>query len=576
MTSRKNPIYKRMFIIYSLVSILIITSLYVFFVNYIKLNVSSQKMETNKRLVEDVRNTIDSNYDFSDKTMINIYNNKFIIDDLITFLKVDINSYIKQKLDILSESDKADYNGIQKFVMNTFNANEELIEISFVSYYRSEISNFNRKNQIKVEKIYDIENYKKYALDEIRTDKDEILYIREVKNPLNLVAEGLIIFKYNINQIRKIVESYNSNNEIFILNNDGYVVYDSSEEYAYEVFSNYSDILERKEKIKINDDYYINTSKDKLGMIIVGAVPVSYANSINIMFYLASFIIGIGAFIIAQAIIYFRFRKVKRRIDSVINAMDSVRSGNLDIKLDISGEDDEIRYISESFNRMCSDLDNYIKISYLAEVKRKNAEMSALQSKINPHFLYNTLETIRMKAICNGDKDVGRMLYLLANLFRNQLKDKDIITIKSEVEYCRKYLELFKFRYEDKFTYKITYNEELEEVPIIKFILQPIIENYLIHGIRVENDDNRLEVDISRNDNEIVIIIKDNGRGIREEELREINRRLEERDFSGNSIGIINAHERIIIAYGEKYGIKLEENFEVGTKVKMIIPYGKR
>ena len=127
---------------------------------------------------------------------------------------------------------------------------------------------------------------------------------------------------------------------------------------------------------------------------------------------------------------------------------------------------------------MCRKLDAYIQKSYLAEIEKKNAQLQALQSQINPHFLYNTLEAIRMKAICNGDRDVGKMLYSMSVLFRSQLKDADWITIGQELDYCKQYLELFEYRYNGIFTYKIDCPVELLGIKVIKFILQPIVENY--------------------------------------------------------------------------------------------------
>lgn len=134
----------------------------------------------------------------------------------------------------------------------------------------------------------------------------------------------------------------------------------------------------------------------------------------------------------------------------------------------------------------------------------------ALQSQINPHFLYNTLESIRMKAICNGDIEVGRMLYILAFLFRNQLKENDIIPIKNEINYCQKYLEIFKFRYEEKFEFTINCPEEILDKQIIKFTLQPLIENYFVHAIKLENNDNRISINIKEKNNKIIIEIEDN------------------------------------------------------------------
>lgn len=195
----------------------------------------------------------------------------------------------------------------------------------------------------------------------------------------------------------------------------------------------------------------------------------------------------------------------------------------------------------------------------------------ALQSQINPHFLYNTLESIRMKAICNGDIEVGRMLYILAFLFRNQLKENDIIPIKNEINYCQKYLEIFKFRYEEKFEFTINCPEEILDKQIIKFTLQPLIENYFVHAIKLENNDNRISINIKEKNNKIIIEIEDNWKGIEREKIKKLNRILSVRGNGGKSIGITNANERIGILYGEEYGIRILENIKVGTKIIVII-----
>ena len=207
-----------------------------------------------------------------------------------------------------------------------------------------------------------------------------------------------------------------------------------------------------------------------------------------------------------------------------------------------------------------------------AELSKKKAEMLSLQSKINPHFLYNTLESIRMKAIANGNRDVGRMLFLLGNLFRNQLKEDDVITIEKEINYCKEYLELFKFRYDDKFNYYINCEQELLNKEIIKFVLQPLAENYTVHGIRREDYDNELHIDISKNNDNIKIVIEDNGIGIDKNKINEINQKIKEKDFSGKSIGIASTHERIMFLYGEEYGVKVDEEFENGTRIILNIP----
>ena len=269
-------------------------------------------------------------------------------------------------------------------------------------------------------------------------------------------------------------------------------------------------------------------------------------------------------------------------MNKLLLAMDKVKQGDVNVVIPVGKEVDEINIISENFNEMCTQLNDYIEKSYVyelnekkAEVNQKKAELMALQSQINPHFLYNTLESIRMKAICNGDKEVGKMLYILAFLFRSQLKDKDIISIKNEIEYCEKYLEIFKFRYEDKFEFNINCPKEILDNQIIKFTIQPLIENYFVHGIRLEDDDNKLTISIEEVNDKVLIYIEDNGRGIEDEKLLQMNRMLTDKYGTGQSIGITNANERIRILYGKEYGIKIEKAVEKGLKIIVTIPSRK-
>ena len=187
--------------------------------------------------------------------------------------------------------------------------------------------------------------------------------------------------------------------------------------------------------------------------------------------------------------------------------------------------------------------------------------MQALQSQINPHFLYNTLEAIRMKAICNGDREVGKMLYSMVVLFRSQLKEADVITLGQELDYCKQYLELFEYRYQGCFRSEVECPAELLSMPIIKFVLQPVMENYFIHGIERERQDNLVQVRGEKKGDTLFLYVKDNGRGMDPEKLAQMNKELRENARAkkkNESIGIHNVNRRLKAVYGEKFGIYLE------------------
>ncbi len=203
--------------------------------------------------------------------------------------------------------------------------------------------------------------------------------------------------------------------------------------------------------------------------------------------------------------------------------------------------------------------------------------MAALQSQINPHFLYNTLEAIRMKAICNGDREVGRMLYSMAALFQSQLKAADVITLAQELHYAKKYMELFEYRYHDKFTWEVRCGDGYLQVPVIKFVVQPVLENYFAHGIRLEADDNHVGILVRREGELLCIEVADNGRGMDAQEMAEKNAalRADELDIH-KSMGLGNVNRRLKAVYGACCGLSLSENETGGITVtlKFTLPEG--
>lgn len=574
---RHNEVYKRLFIIYIVILVTCVLALDVYFIYCSKENIKEQKLYLNKKMIEDIELELIKNNNSVDRIVNGIYDQSFIATDLVNLLNNDSTTYLKMKLDYLSQSDLEFYNGIQRYVTQAFDTYRQIVSIKFVSYSRKELININTSGSIRRWEL-DRSIVEKMQNQKIISKDDKISYIKEISNPIDLKKEGLILITYDNKIISEIVKSYGDN--AVIIDQYGKVIFDSDDDYDKERLLNYIGKLSIRDKISLDGNvYYTNVLIDKLGNIILGRINGYEATRLSLSYYVMLIFIDILVLVISISIIYFKLKNLSERMNNIITSMDEVKAGNLDIRINITDDKDELNYIATQFNNMCRDLKKYIEISYLAEMNKREAELSkkkaemlSLQSKINPHFLYNTLESIRMKAISNGNREVGRMLFLLGNLFRNQLKEDDVITIGKEIIYCKEYLELFKFRYDDKFNYYIDCEEELLNKEIIKFILQPLVENYTVHGIRREDYDNELYIHIFKYDNNIKIVIEDNGVGIDKNRIIEINKRIREKDFSGKSIGIANTHERIMLLYGEGYGIRVDEEFESGTRIILDIP----
>lgn len=569
----KNTIYKKLFLTYTIVTIVLIVSYNLYFIQYEKTTLSNQAIYANKMVLEDLNNQVNADYNFFNETLLSLYSDLNIVEDLIVFLNKDLNSYLKFKLDTLSQNNKQYHNGIEKFIFNLFDINQNLVQVSFLSNKRQEQTTINREKYMKVSS----QNQSNQALfdnsNKIITEQNQISFIREITNPLTLKIEGKIMLTFDTKIFNQLLPSHLiSQQSISMIDDQGLIIYTNNENYQDPYFMGYETLLEKKEPIQKSKGMVTNVITNDLGFSIIGEMNAGASSKLSIEYYVILIFIDIIIFAFSQYIIYLRIKKMENRLDVIVDAMKQVEIEGTCVKIPITTEYDELSYISLQFNNMCEKLEQYIKSSYLSEISQKNLEMQALQSKINPHFLYNTLECIRMKAVCNNDREVAKMLYLLANLFRKQLKDKDIITVESEIEYCKKYIELLKFRYADKFNYDIECPTELMNQPIIKFILQPLVENYFVHGIRTERTDNYLSIKIRLENNSMIITIFDNGKGISSEKKIEIKKVLREKSFKTNLMGIVNVHQRITLAYGDAYGLSFDDTLKEGTQIKLRIP----
>ncbi|NCD06884.1 MAG: sensor histidine kinase [Spirochaetia bacterium] len=235
----------------------------------------------------------------------------------------------------------------------------------------------------------------------------------------------------------------------------------------------------------------------------------------------------------------------------------------------------EVKSLSNSFVDMSIRMKDLMeKIIEEQELKRKS-ELDALQAKINPHFLYNTLDSVIWLAEQGDDEGVITLVTALAKLFRISIsKGHEVITIEEELEHCRNYLVIQKMRYVDKFTFNISIEEDIKLCKTIKLITQPIVENSIYHGIKYLMDPGVINIRAQKfGEDKIQIIISDNGTGMSEkikQSLLITDKKQHIKD--GNGIGVYNVNLRLKLAYGEEYGLSIESEIDEGTEVTITIP----
>ena len=197
-----------------------------------------------------------------------------------------------------------------------------------------------------------------------------------------------------------------------------------------------------------------------------------------------------------------------------------------------------------------------------------------LANQINPHFLFNALETIRMKAYCKGDQEIAGVVKLLGRIMRKNLEvGSEPVKLESEIELVKSYLEIQKFRYGDKINYKINLDEALKDYQILPLLVQPVVENAIVHGLECNEGEGVVDVTINRESDLLIIKVEDNGAGMAQEKLQQVIGTLDEVDEAPERrIGLKNVHQRIKLYYGDEYGLVLGSEFGKGTTVKMNLP----
>lgn len=250
-----------------------------------------------------------------------------------------------------------------------------------------------------------------------------------------------------------------------------------------------------------------------------------------------------------------------------------VAEGNLAVRSDVQ-TGDEVGVLSDSLNTMIDKINELLSQVTTEQVRLRKAEFELLQSQINPHFLYNTLDAIIWLAEAGEQKKVVSMVRSLSEFFRTSLnRGKDIIFVKEELQHVRSYLEIQKVRYQDILDYEIHVPEELEKYLIPKITIQPLVENALYHGIKNKRDSGKIEVRGRKEKETLIIEIEDDGIGISKERLWQVRDGIQKKILTGKDIyGLYNVHERIRLNFGEEYGIDIQSTYGEGTVVRILLP----
>ena len=365
----------------------------------------------------------------------------------------------------------------------------------------------------------------------------------------------------------------------FILDAKGNIVYHPQQQQLYNELQteNISLIMDTDEDTVLtgtgnNGKLYSISRSDKTGWTVVDCTNVrellSKSRQAQSIYVLTAVVLVIVALLFSR----FMARSITLPIQKLRDSMKKVQEGDFSVSDVVVDSRNEIGSLTKSFDVMTHRIQELMEQNVHEQEQKRKSELKALQSQINPHFLYNTLDSIIWMAEGKKNEEVVLMTASLARLLRQSISNEDeVVPIANEVEYARGYLTIQKMRYKDKLEFQIDVDSSILYIPLIKLVLQPIIENSIYHGLKYKESKGLLIVKGFMKDGNAVLQVIDDGVGMDEETLAHIYDKHKV-NYHSNGVGVYNVQKRLKLYYGENYGITYTSEKGKGTTATITIP----
>ena len=393
--------------------------------------------------------------------------------------------------------------------------------------------------------------------------------------------EGVFFIDLNYSAISELCDqsTVGTKGYAFILDARGNIVYHPQQQQLYNELQteNISLIMDTEDDTVLtgtgsNGKLYSISRSDKTGWTVVDCTNVrellSKSRQAQSIYVLTAVILVIVALLFSR----FMARSITLPIQKLRDSMKKVQEGDFSVSDVVVDSDNEIGSLTKSFDVMTHRIQELMEQNVHEQEEKRKSELKALQSQINPHFLYNTLDSIIWMAEGKKYEEVVLMTASLARLLRQSISNEDeVVPIANEVEYAKGYLTIQKMRYKDKLEFQIDVDPSILHIPLIKLVLQPIIENAIYHGLKYKESKGLLIIKGFMKDGNAVLQVIDDGVGMSEETLAHIYDRHKV-NYHSNGVGVYNVQKRLKLYYGEDYGITYESAEGKGTTATITIP----
>ncbi|WP_036718812.1 sensor histidine kinase [Paenibacillus harenae] len=431
-----------------------------------------------------------------------------------------------------------------------------------------------------------------YISDETKGNRNYLSLIRKISFPTYRTS-GVLVIGVNQNELNAMISQEPF--DTMIIDDTGYMIAAKNPEWVGKNISELDFASQLTEKAEGTYEFKYDGKPSKI--VIEDLLPESSRNGLKIVsvFTIDSIVsganrisqLGFGiimlSLVIAFILIYFSSAILAKRMLVLNKDLNKVAMGDLNVISNVTGND-EIGILSKQFNNMVVSIRGLMdevtesqKQKAQLELRQKEIKLKMMASQINPHFLFNALESIRMKAHMKGEKEISGIVRMLGKMIRRNLEvGTRKIALKDELEIVRYYLEIQKFRYgDDRLTFRLDIDPASHDIEIPPLIIQPLIENAVVHGLENIAEGGFVHLSTFVNGKRLKVEVADNGVGISEEKIKDILESLrdmeEEEEYR---IGLRNVHQRLVMIYGDDYGLTIASEPGSGTRITFEIPTG--
>lgn len=547
---------------------------------YYSTAISKQNMTYTLQLLEQVQSNMDTYIMATQNHMSTLASDKTLLDYMRLEKNCDQNTRVNLETDlrqILTNNANvlSQINGLLVSCENGRYLSNEFYRVTKdplnqEQWYKEAVANPDYSHIFSKPIRRNLRNWKNYS------NNDVIMLTTAVLDPIDSRILGTISVDLKLKEIEAFLSTLKLGQKgtIFVLDENGEVVYTPINQQVYRVRAEWFTGKSKDPFVaRIGSDEFTflysvseNTHWKTIGIFLNDTPPANVVTMQDIMMLVAVVALALGIFL---ALIL--TKTITKPIFRLQQLIIQAEKGNLNVHYDGSDSYD-VDMLGNSFNIMITKIRTLLLLVVEEQKNKRKAEIDALQAQINPHFLYNTLDTIHWMAKEYKATDIVNIVAALSNLFRIGLSHgNEFITLQDELTHVECYLYIQKIRYEDKLNYSVTINKSLLALNVPKLIVQPLVENAIYHGIKPKKGNGQINLNIFEANDILCIDVTDDGKGIEPDKLEQLNNSLKNRQ-KGMGVGLFNVNERIAMHFGETFGVTLCESSSGGIVSKLRCP----